>query len=104
MVALEPIPAYLGEPNMQQVITGRLKEAEAILDKALEAAVGHIPGDIRKELLPEEDGGFSITLLLATGHNTRYRCLLDGQHLGNKWAADAYEPNPFGTEDSVLQL
>ena len=45
---------------MQQVITGRLKEAEAILDKALEAAVGHIPGDIRKELLPEEDGGFSI--------------------------------------------
>ena len=57
-----------------------------------------------KEMLPQEDGGFSITFLLATGHHYLDRYLLGGQPWENDWAADAYEPNPFGTEDSVLQL
>lgn len=50
VVAYEPVPAYLGEPNMQHVITERLQEAESILEKAVEA-VGQIPGEIRKEML-----------------------------------------------------
>jgi nucleotide-binding universal stress UspA family protein len=50
VVAYEPIPAYLGEPNMQHAITRRLLEAESILERAVEA-VGHIPGEIRKEML-----------------------------------------------------
>ena len=50
VVAYDPIPTYLGEPNMQQAITGRLHEAESILEKAVEA-VGQIPGEIRKEML-----------------------------------------------------
>ena len=53
---------------------------------------------------PQEDAGFSITLSLNAGHNYRFRYLLDGQRWENNWAADAYVPNPFGTEDSVLKL
>jgi 1,4-alpha-glucan branching enzyme len=50
------------------------------------------------------DGSFSITLALAACKEYRFRYLLDGQHWENDWAADAYVPNPFGTEDSVLKL
>ena len=50
VVAFDPIPDYLGEPNMQQAIDARLKEASAILQKA-QAAVGKIPGEIHTELI-----------------------------------------------------
>jgi nucleotide-binding universal stress UspA family protein len=50
VIAYEPIPAYLGQPNMHHVITRRLQEAESILKEAIEA-VGEIPGDIHQELL-----------------------------------------------------
>lgn len=41
--AYEPIPPYLGEPNMQEAITARLDESKKILQQALDA-VGEIPG------------------------------------------------------------
>ncbi len=50
VVAFSHIPAYLGEPNMQEAIDARLKEAEKILQAALEA-VGKIPGQIHTELI-----------------------------------------------------
>ena len=50
VVAFDHIPDYLGEPNMQQAIDARLKEANAILQKA-QAAVGKIPGEIHTELI-----------------------------------------------------
>lgn len=50
VVAFDRIPDYLGEPNMQQAIDARLKEANAILQKA-QAAVGKIPGEIHTELI-----------------------------------------------------
>lgn len=50
VVAYDPIPAYLGEPNVQKVTASRLKEAESILQMAIEA-VGQIPGEIQKEML-----------------------------------------------------
>jgi len=50
VVAYGPIPAYLGEPNVQKAMSSRLKEAESILQMAIEA-VGQIPGEIRKEIL-----------------------------------------------------
>ncbi len=51
-----------------------------------------------------EDGSFTLTLSLQPGHQYRFRYLLDGERWENDWAADAYEPNPFGSEDSVVQL
>ncbi len=50
VIAYDPIPAYLGQPNMQHAITGRLQEAESHLNMAIEA-VGKIPGEIRREML-----------------------------------------------------
>jgi nucleotide-binding universal stress UspA family protein len=50
VVAFSHIPAYLGEPNMQNAIDARLKEADKILQTAL-GAVGQIPGEIHTELI-----------------------------------------------------
>ncbi|HEY9152967.1 MAG TPA: universal stress protein [Anaerolineales bacterium] len=50
VVAFDGIPPYLGEPNLQQAINARMKEANAILQKAQDA-VGKIPGEIHTELI-----------------------------------------------------
>ncbi len=36
VVAYDPVPDYLGEPNLQMAISARINEAESILQKALE--------------------------------------------------------------------
>ncbi|NUQ83067.1 MAG: universal stress protein [Anaerolineales bacterium] len=50
VVVYDPIPPYLGEPNLQHAIDARLKEAQAILDKAVEAA-GELPGEIHTGMI-----------------------------------------------------
>ena len=50
VVAFDSIPPYLGEPNLQQAINARIKEANAILERA-QKAVGKIPGEIHTELI-----------------------------------------------------
>ena len=42
VVAFEPIPSYLGEPNLGNVIAARKTEAEKIMQKAQEA-IGKVP-------------------------------------------------------------
>jgi 1,4-alpha-glucan branching enzyme len=51
-----------------------------------------------------KDGSFSTTLTLETGRSYRFRYLLDGERWENDYAADAYVPNAFGSDDSVVQL
>jgi 1,4-alpha-glucan branching enzyme len=50
------------------------------------------------------DGSFSITLEMECGRQYRFRYLIDATRWENDWSADRYEPNPFGGEDSVLEL
>lgn len=50
VVAFEPVPPYLGEPNLQTAISARVREADEIIKKAVEA-VGEIPGEIHTEVL-----------------------------------------------------
>ncbi len=50
------------------------------------------------------DGRFSTTITLETGRSYRFRYLLDGERWENDWQADAYVPNEYGSEDSVVQL
>ena len=50
VVAFDPVPSYLGEPNLQTAISARMKEADMILQKALET-VGEIPGEVDTEIL-----------------------------------------------------
>ena len=51
-----------------------------------------------------EDLRFALTLSLQRDRQYRFRYLLDGERWENDWAADAYVTNPFGSEDSVVQL
>ena len=52
----------------------------------------------------DAQGGFSVTVDLEAGRAYRFRYLLDGQRWDNDWAADAYQPNDFGGDDSVVDL
>ena len=48
------------------------------------------------------DGAWQVTLPLEPGNSYHYRYLLDGQRWENAWHADRYEPNPFGSDNSVV--
>ncbi|MBI2757631.1 MAG: universal stress protein [Chloroflexi bacterium] len=50
VVAYDAIPPYLGEPNMQDAIDARMKEAQSILEIAVKE-VGKIPGKVEIEVL-----------------------------------------------------
>ena len=50
VVAYDSIPPYLGEPNLQYAIDARMKEAQSILQAAVEA-VGDLTAEIHTELI-----------------------------------------------------
>jgi 1,4-alpha-glucan branching enzyme len=50
------------------------------------------------------NGDFSITLDLEKGRSYRFRYLIDGCKFENDWRADRYESNPYGGEDSVVEV
>ncbi len=49
------------------------------------------------------DGAWQVTVPLEPG-SYRYRYLLDGERWENSWHAERYEPNPFGSTDSVVTI
>jgi hypothetical protein len=53
---------------------------------------------------PSPSGGFTLDLELDSGRSYRFRYLLDGHRWENDWAADAYVPNEFGGDDSMVDL
>jgi 1,4-alpha-glucan branching enzyme len=55
-------------------------------------------------LKQRKDGSFSTSITLETGKDYRFRYLLDGERWENDWEADAYAPNDFGSEDSVIKV
>jgi nucleotide-binding universal stress UspA family protein len=50
VVAYEPLPPYLGEPVLQEAITARLAQSEAILQSGLQE-IGQFSGAIKTEIL-----------------------------------------------------
>jgi 1,4-alpha-glucan branching enzyme len=50
------------------------------------------------------NGDFIITLDLEKGRSYRFRYLIDGCKFENDWRADRYESNPYGGEDSVVEV
>jgi len=50
------------------------------------------------------DGSWSATLSLDGGKSYTFRYRDDSGEWHNDWAADAYVPNQFGSENSVLDL
>jgi len=51
-----------------------------------------------------EDGSFAITLTLEPGRAYQYRYWVDDERWENDWSADAYEPNEYGGDNSLLDL
>ena len=51
-----------------------------------------------------KDVSFTLTLDLETGRNYQFRYLLDGLSWVNDEAADAYQDNGFGSQNSVIIL
>ena len=79
------------------------------LPHAVEAEKVSVVGDFNDwssddDLMDRDEEGFVLERPLALGRSYRYRFLLDGERWENDWAADAYVPNEFGGDDSVLDL
>jgi len=51
-----------------------------------------------------KDGNFRLTISLKPGHTYGFRYLLDGNRWTNDESADAYQPNPFGEENSIVHV
>lgn len=73
------------------------------------AEVAHVVGDFNdwsetaNPMVREEDG-FVAHVSLEPGRSYRFRYLLDGLRWENDWNADSYVPNPYGGDDSVIDL
>ncbi len=52
----------------------------------------------------KRDGSFSAAINLEAAKEYRFRYWLDDSRWENDWNADAYVPNKFGTEDSVVRI
>jgi len=50
------------------------------------------------------DGSWSVALTLAGEKKYQYRYFADGKVWHNDWQADAYVPNRYGSDNSVLNL
>ena len=49
-------------------------------------------------------GGFSLSITLLSGHKYQFRYLLDDNRWENDPQADGFIPNPYDTEDSLLDI
>ena len=50
VVAYDPIPSYLGEPNLQSIIDARLDNAEQIVEEGLKG-LGHLTAKVHTEVM-----------------------------------------------------
>jgi nucleotide-binding universal stress UspA family protein len=50
VVAFDPIPSFLGEPNLSDAAAARTKEAESLMSEA-KSLLGSIPGELHEEIL-----------------------------------------------------
>lgn len=80
-----------------------------MLTPHMEAHHVHLVGDFNDwenstPMKRQKDGSWRATLELDPGREYQFRYLVDGNHWENDDAADAYVPNPFGADNSLLRL
>jgi 1,4-alpha-glucan branching enzyme len=51
-----------------------------------------------------KDGSFTLTIEFEKGRDYRFRYLVDGTRWANDWRADRYVKNPYGGDDSVVDV
>lgn len=75
--------------------------------KAMKAQKVYLAGDFngwKAEATPMrklKDGRHTVTVALESDQQYQFRYVLDGDW-ENDWKADAYVPNPYGSENSVV--
>jgi 1,4-alpha-glucan branching enzyme len=90
--------------------TGKSCLVTFTIPKDVEAEVVHLCGDFNEwsrsehPLMRRKDGRFSRSVSLEAGRKYRFRYLLDENHWVNDRAADDYVANPYGSQDSVLEV
>jgi hypothetical protein len=52
----------------------------------------------------QKKGGFSLSITLLAGNKYRFRYLLDDNRWANDTQADGYVPNPYDSDDSILDI
>lgn len=92
----------LGQNEGEVLATFRLPVADG-------AETAHVVGEFNEwsttaHPMTRQDDGFTAEIPLQPGRAYRFRYLLDGERWENDWAADAYVPNDFGGDDSVIDL
>jgi hypothetical protein len=101
--AMPAVPAAPEAPDRPPTTVRRTFRLPASVGERV-ALVGELNGWSPTANPMRRDGDwFTTTLDLEPGRIYRYRYLVDGERWENDWAADAYVPNAFGTEDSVVQ-
>ena len=76
----------------------------------IEATSVHVCGDFNDwdttahPMKKSRDGEYSLSLKLDAGQKYCFRYLIDGVRWENDPSADAYEPNPFAGDNSIVSL
>ena len=97
-------------PEKAYTKTGRSCRVTFELPPGINAQTACLCGDFNQwsqdshPMKRRKDGSFTITISLKPGHQYRYRFFLDGERWENDWAAEAYLPNEYGSEDSVVNI
>jgi nucleotide-binding universal stress UspA family protein len=88
VVAYDPLPSYLGKPNIQSAIDVRLDKAEAEMDEAIHE-IGKISGKLTREILegPAAEAILNVAetrainlIVMGTRGHSRIEGLLIGSH------------------------
>ena len=65
---------------------------------------GEFTNWVGQDMTRQKKGGFTLSIPLEAGRKYQFRYLLDDNRWTNDNEADGSIPNPYGSEDSVLNI
>ncbi len=98
----ERIVSQQGNGSGETLVTFRLPAEVGATTVSLVGEFNDWSSDAHR--MRREDDAFIAVIPLMPGRVYRFRYLVDGERWLNDWAADAYVPNEFGGDDSVVDL
>lgn len=90
--------------------SGNTYKVTSVLPAEVNAETACLCGDFndwdatQHPMKKQKDGSFKVTLTLDIGRQYQFRYLTDNSRWENDYEADAYKPNPYGSENSVVNV